>query len=625
MIIEEKTTKTISCSSQTILDCGHADYLNQVINELPKNCLFNKVITGAGGTTIALTDNAPTVICVPYVSLIKNKLEQANNTGNKLYQYPVFGFYGGITQQQLNSYLRINGTPKIMVTYDSLGKLASMINPEEYNILIDEYHCLFMNYSFRELAAEIVLNNFRKFKSFTFMTATPVEDEFLLKELIGIPVITAKWEHTREVKLRLIRGGRSVTKTCINTVNRFLNGADGNAYFFVNSVKFINEIIKNCRLSSNNTRVIYSEHNEINLYNGLVRGSTTDAPRKINFITSTAFEGCDIYDENGKTIIVSDATREHTLLDIQIQIPQILGRIRNSKHNTIAYHIYSNPAQYDSTMLSYQAFKKIADVRMAQAKLLISRFGGDDQTFNRLLLEAVERNGSTIEGIEYLKIGKDEAPILDTNRQLIQLYKYRITNCVYVTRKNLKSAYEAKNLTIDKWHEDFSDFDVVPAGNITSFKQAVKHVQSMETHLNAGTSSSYEDELLLLECHEKYPDLKEALERLGLDYIIQIARYDQSNIKRKLITSKSYNSLDDTRIKIFKLLVLTRLFNLGSFVSSADAKNALKEAYSEVGSELTAKAIDIQNFFKIMPTSKRINGKKTTGFHITGHNINPNT
>lgn len=47
-------------------------YLN--LKELPKNCIFNKVITGCGGTTIAMKDNDYYVIVCPTVELIINKL-----------------------------------------------------------------------------------------------------------------------------------------------------------------------------------------------------------------------------------------------------------------------------------------------------------------------------------------------------------------------------------------------------------------------------------------------------------------------------------------------------------------------------------------------------------------------
>lgn len=63
--------------------------------------------------------------------------------------------------------------------------------------------------------------------------------------------------------------------------------------------------------------------------------------KKVNFYTSTAFEGCDIYDEQGRIYIVSDATKSQTLLDISTLFVQICGRIRDSIYNREITHLFS--------------------------------------------------------------------------------------------------------------------------------------------------------------------------------------------------------------------------------------------------------------------------------------------
>lgn len=42
------------------------------LSDLPKNCIFNKKITGCGGTTIALKNEINYVIAVPTTELIVN-------------------------------------------------------------------------------------------------------------------------------------------------------------------------------------------------------------------------------------------------------------------------------------------------------------------------------------------------------------------------------------------------------------------------------------------------------------------------------------------------------------------------------------------------------------------------
>ncbi len=45
-------------------------------NKLPENCIFNKGKTGCGATTLAIENRVPTLIAVPTVNLIKNKLPE---------------------------------------------------------------------------------------------------------------------------------------------------------------------------------------------------------------------------------------------------------------------------------------------------------------------------------------------------------------------------------------------------------------------------------------------------------------------------------------------------------------------------------------------------------------------
>lgn len=89
-----------------------------------------------------------------------------------------------------------------MVTYDSLQKVMDFINPNDFHILIDEYHLLFTEYNYRDVAIRYVLDNYEKFKSYTFMTCTPIEDEFLFDQLKDLPVEEAVWEDKRTIIIR---------------------------------------------------------------------------------------------------------------------------------------------------------------------------------------------------------------------------------------------------------------------------------------------------------------------------------------------------------------------------------------------------------------------------------------
>ena len=81
---------------------------------------------------------------------------------------------------------------------------------------------------------------------------------------------------------------------------------------------------------------------------GFPRSSTKDTVMRINLYTSTAFEGCDIYDRDGMTFIVSDTRKRHSLIDISTSMIQICGRVRDSRYGEIV-HLYDTLPYKDST------------------------------------------------------------------------------------------------------------------------------------------------------------------------------------------------------------------------------------------------------------------------------------
>ena len=76
---------------------GRTPQIPELDNELPANCIFNKGKTGCGATTLAIENRVPTLIAVPTVNLIKNKLPEHAD---------LLGVYGGVTNQEIADYLK---------------------------------------------------------------------------------------------------------------------------------------------------------------------------------------------------------------------------------------------------------------------------------------------------------------------------------------------------------------------------------------------------------------------------------------------------------------------------------------------------------------------------------------
>lgn len=290
-------------------------YLSEVMNKLPSNVLLNKGVTGCGGTYVELHSKRNSLILVPTIELVKNKSEK-----NFLI------IYGKVKNEDILKYL-ISPLKykKIIGTYDCLIRLfdiyPSIIN---YFLLVDEYHILFNSYAFRNDSIMFLLKNFSRFKEFCFMTATPLIDDIILEELKHLNVLNINWENAIPIKLNLINTSFT-NKELLNIIQK--EEKNCNYHIFLNSIKTIRELVtKNgiidykvvcSETSARNNRVLNVE-------------STTTKPRKYNFYTASAFEGCDIFDPIGKTIILCDTSISTTILDISTLVRQICGRLRNS-------------------------------------------------------------------------------------------------------------------------------------------------------------------------------------------------------------------------------------------------------------------------------------------------------
>lgn len=115
-----------------------ATYLSEFMTEIPSNCIFNKRLTGCGATELALRNEIPTIIAMPYVSLVKNKTLYRQDSLN------VLGVYSGVSDTAIADYLQMPNPLKIATTYDSLPRVVDTLkqigkNPyKDTFLLVDE-------------------------------------------------------------------------------------------------------------------------------------------------------------------------------------------------------------------------------------------------------------------------------------------------------------------------------------------------------------------------------------------------------------------------------------------------------------------------------------------------------
>jgi hypothetical protein len=590
------------------------EYLSNFMNELPVNCLFDKGKTGCGGTTIAIENDLDTIIAMPYVNVIKNKTHQHIN---------LFGVYQGVTDAEILDYLQKNKIKKIAVTYDRLEYVINLLEQNGYKpyqrfyLLVDEWHILFNSYAFRNEAVKNVLFHSCKFNKVTYMTATPIENEFILEELKDFPIVEVEWPDTINVNIKPIITTRPVNEVC-RLINNVLTGKLlGNLHFFVNSVDFIADAIKKANLQPDQVRIICSNNtspgkgrksNQKKLGDYFKIATTTDTLKPINFYTSTCFEGCDIYDENGRTYIVSDKKKSHTLLDISTLVIQICGRIRDSHYMNEITHIFSE-TRYNQ-FVSYDEFKLHSESQIKITKDWITDVNNMNKASRATTIHLIEKNNKA--GLNEMYVHKKEDILcFDENLIKLDIVNFKITHHLYSARITLKEEYQKYGFNVlDEEVKIYTDKLAANTSAKISFKQLFDEYSNLKMEVPLFYLGNINERISLIE--QAKPTIKEAYEILGVEKVRQL-KYNVSNIKRALVKSRVNLSIDS---KIIRCLSEAGIKE-GSTLTAKKCKIILQDIYTSLNIKESyskikkAKASDLATWFVVKRNSPKIDGKST--------------
>ena len=580
------------------------------LKDLPHNCIFNKVVTGCGATTIALQNAEDYVIAVPTTELIINKTDITQAGLSKLSYNGIrlFGLFGNFdteAKRQLNEYVSTSGTKKIMCTYDKLPRLLDYIKPKKYRLLIDEYHCMLKAYSYRQKAIDGVLDNFRLFKSFCFMSATPILPSFKPDCLEDVEEVQADWGDSQEklkVELQQTNKPYALAANIIKAYKRdgFITSEQGvksyEAFFFINSVTDIVNILKHCHLNNDEVRIIcaITPENQEKLTGYDI--SNSRSPNKMfNFITSKSFEGADYYSKTGLCFVVSSASNPHTLASIDTDIPQIAGRIR-SKDNpfrNFLVHIFNSTYKELNLDMTYEQMKNKTDLAIKTAYDTVNYFNKAPQAIKDNLRNKIKKDLNSL----YMKYDKvnDEFIINDILPKL-ELYNFEINQVIYKNGLSIAKGYADNN--INAFRTDYVTVDDTISTKKLSFKDAfLKYADLAKSH-------PYAPGLIILE--QQQPLIKLAYEKLGVEKVKKL-RYVKKAIETTL------NCLDEDKTKEQKLaIMMVRLIPTACTITVTQANELMGQAYYQLGLKRKATSTDLHKWFDCSnPRCARIDGKPT--------------
>ncbi len=594
-----------------------SDFEDYKQNGLPSNCVFNKVATGCGGTTLEIENmNRDSIIAVPLEQMINNKVNQYPNTnGRTPTDFKMFGVKAGITKYDIIEFLKTNKVHKIITTYDSLYKVIEAINElnesetkqrklKDYFLLIDEVHYIMNNYKLRKNAIKRLMEAYKLFDKWCFMTATPNEPEFMLDELKDIPLIIAPFE-LELIKIENVRTIQ-VEATTKKVINDYLTNRLQNAHIFVNSVEIIARLIKACELTNDNCRAVWSTGNKSykNSVQGIVRSEVGSEAKKINFYTSTCFEGSDISDIEGQYIIVSDGSKAYTLNDISTSFRQILGRLRNTKYRSEALHIFKE-TRYNNYK-TFEEYKNQTNILKEDANIFI-------ETYNKV--SDLSKSKITEDELNEKYITKINGVYqIDNNLISYDLNKYKLAMQTYSTIAIVKEEQEKNSFKSVNTLHRIEPTDLLKTNKTkkVKFNDAFEQYVTLKNEttpnkdfLYSMVSKTDEERFSLLE--SAYDIMKDAYNILGVEEVRNL-KYNQTNIKRKIIACS-----DSTQENKIARILSNEGVRRNEFISLEDCKSKIQNAYDTLKIKKTAKGSDLEKYFIIELNTRMITKKKKEG------------
>ena len=582
---------------------------NKIFFELP-NGILDKQLTGCGGTTLALNDVHPYIICSPRIKLIENKYQQTPNT---------FLFTGDTLESQLKEYIKNNSLPKILTTYDSLGKvLRNIKDVSKYRILVDEFQCILSDSSFKYITELKFLSLLKMCPYKTFLSATPVMDEFIngINFFKDMPYYKLNWLDAEKVTIKRIKSNSPImlAKRIIELYKKY-NGwkvSDNDiiskeCVIYLNSVSNIVNLVKNCNLSSNEVNIIVANNVDNDkliksLGKDFCNGTFPlkgEKNKMFTLCTSTAYFGVDMYSDNALSFVISDCSTINTSVDIATELQQIAGRQRleTNPFRNLIYFIYNT----NRSAISETEFNNFINEKKNKSLTIINYYNNcTDKLIRDNKIEDINKLTHINQNNSYIYI---EDNIFKFNDLSFMCDKrtFKVQKSNYLNGISVKKAISDNKSLLIKNDELWKKIDITFKCNVIerdSFEKKMKtycdlRMKYDELDINIPTELRYDKEITT------YYNL------LGANKI-KALNYKRSKLKNEVETNINN-----------KNIILNQIVNV--FVNNErytkeQIKNTLQNIYDNLGLSKKAKTTDLSDFgiytkeVKITINGKRING-----------------
>lgn len=608
-----------------------------LLPDLPDNAYIHKGVTGCGGTTLALTNDVKYVIAVPMINLIHNKTSQHNS---------VLGVYGDVMSDEIKTSIE-NGCTKIMVTYDSLERLIQTVDLSDYKLMVDESQIV-VQYAgtFKKLVCNKLVEYSKSFKSVVYMTATPTERKYLPEFLQSLDYYYFNWLGASSPEIKTCFVNRDINLNALSFILDVVDNSSKDIYVFYNSrfgvVSLIKHLLKakpNLKLSD--LKIMFSDNDGNKEYFRKSLGKTLqfDEPvttkngiidlknKRINFLSSMAFQGLDFYSEvDVVSLIVADSKKKSMRYDISIDLPQIAGRFR--KHPKTGFvpnnELYFLWTSYDDSMnMSEEMYDVFIQGNIKESK--------------KMLDLAYERKG--VFGLQYKSVAdqveKFHSPyFMCINPDSLDGKIYELNNLAY---SSLMSVFSSSRIDFKTLNNDEKHNNIVSKIKDCFSKTDTFDIPLLSNDYKKLLNKNISFTSLVKEYYELHNELKDVIDEHDKENILQkmenvlhhsedLKLYvDLLDVTRfaslafsKVNIEKEYNTLYSIQSNISNIQGFLNL-DIEKIYSRDELLSLLEKTYKKIGINVKkVKSTDIQKFYVVKNTSIRVDGQLKGAYKIIG-------
>ena len=634
----EKIVQTVPSDKEIRYISEWQDY------DLPRgHVIVDKGVTGCGYTEYCLMNNLPVVLCSPRKLLLENKNDQHKDDINILYLKNEIKDINDIhkLKNKIKNHIYLcdeeNLPIKFMVTYDSSHYIIDILKElnllGDFRFIVDEFQSIFLDSYFKSEVENDFVEYLQDCPNVLYLSATPMLDRYLerMNEFKNLKFYKLDWSETGIVENIVIQRkfSRSLTGECIKIIENYCQGKFPSSYtsginivfskeavFYFNSVSDIIRVINKAKLTKDQVNIICSDLPENReklekIGHSIGRIPLRNEPNKMfTFCTKSAYIGADFYSDNASTYVFADPNIKSLALDISLDLPQIVGRLRDK----------SNPFK-NNIVIFYRTIRK-----------------GEIQDRSLFDLEQENRRNSTknlLDGFNSLTPNQQK-DYLKKLRDGIKVSKYE-GDFVSISKKTGQPVYNSLIEIANERAWEVSQVDYQDKISVTKSLESISSkVSEYESDLEKEIHKVFDPKFFATGVFEKKMKIYcEFMDIYGGDKEVEeILKYKTKDPRfhkyYKFYGSKGCKSLK-YREKYLELGMLNqsknsllssevyKKFSIGSKYTLKEIKSTLQDIHDSLGITSKPKATDLEKYFTLSRVrfTDPVTKKRIEGFMLT--------